>query len=336
MKRYIHASFDRDNLDKVRAEADRILAQYDSEIDWDMTLPNVLVQGKLIKFKGKSIGSLITIDGYTAPVPHFFFDQYRSGQDVKKQIIDYLDSVQDVIDGLNVVVGRIPKAIQLAKDVAQKIRQYYINAYEDISVTASIDTGPEWADYDFIIREADGGSEYPRFNFTVTVNSMPFTEVVRWDELEQEIAFTNLISIVNKALKRASRSDSGNKLLISILKEYGIDTTKSEYELKAISYERYGNGKIYTCKFACSGDYLAYFSMAIHKQPSVRNINGWYGMDEFENIVEKYPTVEDISNYASSNWWGDGDDHIIYLKNLTTNETLYESSEFGEDSGDES
>jgi hypothetical protein len=38
-------------------------------------------------------------------------------------------------------------------------------------------------------------------------------------------------------------------------------------------------------------------------------------------------TVEAMNRHASSSWWGDGDDYIIYLKNLDTDTYLYDNIE---------
>ena len=111
-----------------------------------------------------------------------------------------------------------------------------------------------------------------------------------------------------------------------ILKDNGIDTTPHRYELKAETYERYGGGQIYTKKFRCEGDYLAYFSMLFHTRPTESEILDFYdSYEDFAEFVEGNPSVEDMKESASRCWWGDGDDFIIYLKNLDTGDILYES-----------
>lgn len=94
----------------------------------------------------------------------------------------------------------------------------------------------------------------------------------------------------------------------------------------------YSGGK-YKKKFTCPGNYLAYFAMTIHGTPNYEKIEDRFGLDYFEEIVNDHPTIEDIEDYASDCWWGDGDDYIIYLKNLTTGEILYQAEE--EDEYDE-
>lgn len=139
---------------------------------------------------------------------------------------------------------------------------------------------------------------------------------------------------MKKYIKSTIDSKLTNQSLVKLLESKGIDTTKAKYELKAQRYERYTDGGIYTLHFTCPGDYLAYFSMAIHKQPNSENIYNYY-FDEFEDILDTYPTVEDIADHASSSWWGDGDDYIIHLKNLTTDEYLYGPEEVEEEYDEE-
>ena len=131
-----------------------------------------------------------------------------------------------------------------------------------------------------------------------------------------------------KMYVRASESDFTNADLVQLLKDHNIDTTKQKYELRAEGYERYGSGKLYTRKFTCPGDWLAYLSMQFHKSPTADVLMDYFDdVDELIEFVEDYPTVQKIENHAASNWWGDGDDYIIYLKNLTTGKYLYESEE---------
>ena len=125
-----------------------------------------------------------------------------------------------------------------------------------------------------------------------------------------------------------------NKELIKMLDDAGIDTTKCKYELRAESYERYGSGRKYTRKFTCPGDWLAYFSMILHKQPTAEAIDDYFE-DDFKEYIQDYPTVDAIAGHASSHWWGDGDDYIIYLKNLTTGQILYSADGYEEESEDD-
>ena len=140
---------------------------------------------------------------------------------------------------------------------------------------------------------------------------------------------------MKKYIKSNTNNTQSNRIL-DILKASNIDTTLSQYELKAEAYERYGAGDIYVKKFKCPGDYLAYFSMLLHESPTTSNMLDYMGdLEELEYYVEEYPTVNDIANHAASSWWGDGDDYIIYLKNLTTGEILYQGQDEGYDEYDE-
>ena len=114
------------------------------------------------------------------------------------------------------------------------------------------------------------------------------------------------------------------KELFELLKSRGIDTTKCQYELKAEKYERYEEGEVYTIKFYCPGDYIAYFSMRCHGAPTSSDVLEWNA-----EIEDDWITLDDMKDAASQYWWGDGDDYIIYLKNLTTGATLYESNYAG-------
>lgn len=138
-----------------------------------------------------------------------------------------------------------------------------------------------------------------------------------------------------KSFKSSDKPEFNNKYLVSLLKDHSIDTTKHKYELRAQTYERYESGKYYTKKFTCPGDWLAYLSMIVHASPSADNIADELGIDYFEEILEDNPTVADIEELASSTWWGDGDDFIIYLKNLDSGEYLYGPEEEEEEDIDE-
>lgn len=124
-----------------------------------------------------------------------------------------------------------------------------------------------------------------------------------------------------------SSSNSGSTAIMNLLHEKGIDTTSHNYELRAIGYGRYSDGPTYTKRFRCRGDYLAYFSMRIHEAPTFKNLLEDYAygdIDELIETIEDHPSVADMKELASSSWYGDGDDEIIYLKNLDTGKLLYE------------
>ena len=131
-------------------------------------------------------------------------------------------------------------------------------------------------------------------------------------------------------MRKYIRSSSENypllKEFLKELKARGIDTTKHKYELKAERYERFGSGDTYTYKFTALGDYVAYISMKIHRDMTKDGIEefleDYYG--GVEETLDYIPTLDAMEATASDDWWGDGDDYIIYLKNLDTGKVLYE------------
>ena len=74
--------------------------------------------------------------------------------------------------------------------------------------------------------------------------------------------------------------------------------------------------------------------MILHKQPTAEAIDDYFE-DDFKEYIQDYPTVDAIAGHASSHWWGDGDDYIIYLKNLTTGQILYSADGYEEESEDD-
>lgn len=134
-------------------------------------------------------------------------------------------------------------------------------------------------------------------------------------------------------MKKYIRNSEGNEYtyqdMIQQLNDLGIDTTIHHYELQAEEYGRYEDGDVYTFKFTAPGDYLAYFAMCFHKNFNKSNILSY--MKEYNEYDEVPESLEDMADHASSLWWGDGDDLIIYLKNLDTGEYLYGSEHESED-----
>ncbi len=131
---------------------------------------------------------------------------------------------------------------------------------------------------------------------------------------------------IRAASQSVESTEITDKAIFKLFDELGIDNTRHRYELKAEKYERYERGRNYVKRFTCSGDYLAYFSMFLHTKPTAEGLSEYFDdFDEFKDLVEANPTVEDIKGYASSFWFGDGDDFIFYLKNLDNNKVLYEA-----------
>ena len=133
---------------------------------------------------------------------------------------------------------------------------------------------------------------------------------------------------MKKMIKASQQPKFTNKVLEKILRDADLWEDLQDYELKAQRYERYDNGAVYTKKFMCPGDWLAFLSMIVHKEPNAKTLReDYYDKESIEELIEECPTVDAIEEYASRNWWGDGDDYIIYLKNLSTNEYLYGPNE---------
>lgn len=127
-------------------------------------------------------------------------------------------------------------------------------------------------------------------------------------------------------MKRYIRSSENQynltmKDILKKLNSLGIDTTKHKYELKADEY--YGNSYVY--KFTAPGNYIAYFSMTLHRKMNTKDLVEY--INDYEFDFDEYPSVEAIEDEASYSWWGDGDDYIKSLKNLDTGEVLYEAEE---------
>lgn len=124
---------------------------------------------------------------------------------------------------------------------------------------------------------------------------------------------------------KSARTTSAD--ILQILQNHGIDTTPSRYRLEAREYERYEIGRKYKANFYCNGDYLAYFSMLFHGKPTIKDIEDYWGIEEFKEFVDENPTVKDIYNYAQEYWYGDGDDFILSLVNVSKNKVLYEEDD---------
>lgn len=121
------------------------------------------------------------------------------------------------------------------------------------------------------------------------------------------------------------------KQFLKWLRSHGIDVTIHNYELQAEKYERYTSGSTYTYRFKAPGDWVAYMSMLLHRNMTPANImdyvSEWLDDGEYDGI---FHSVNAIREYAETNWWGDGDDFIHYLKNLDTGEMLYEAEDYDE------
>ena len=126
--------------------------------------------------------------------------------------------------------------------------------------------------------------------------------------------------------------------ILNALNSAGIDTTIHNYEMKAQRYERYTEGSTYIIKFTCPGDYLAYLAMNLHKPLTkhliVEFFGHYWGIDQesISYLFDEAPkSLSKMADYANAYWWGDGDDFIIYLKNVSTGEYLCGPNEIEEE-----
>ena len=94
------------------------------------------------------------------------------------------------------------------------------------------------------------------------------------------------------------------------------------YHMRAEGYDRCPGGTgVYTKDFNAPNDYVALYAMYCHDTPTIEGLFDYFGTD-----IEEFPeNYQEMLDYASSSWWGDGDDYIIELTNTTTGETLYEA-----------
>lgn len=160
------------------------------------------------------------------------------------------------------------------------------------------------------------GGNYEPVKADVSLN-----EAIKSIKWPKNTAFRRFVAQFDKSVKISSVPE-----IVSFLKSNQIDTTKHKYELVA---ESYSNGKRYTYKFTAYGDWMAYLSMALHRNMKMssidKHVEDLFG--DIEDIPSNLLSVESMFDYASDYWWGDGDDYIISLRNLDTGEILYESGE---------
>lgn len=131
---------------------------------------------------------------------------------------------------------------------------------------------------------------------------------------------------------------TSNKGIVEFLNSQGIDTTKNKYELSYVFYGRYDDIRPSVVKFTCPGDYLALFSTKLagvdssESIPNFENIDNYFGIDYFTEIVDDNPTYAKLYEYANNNEWFFREEfgHIM-LKNLTTNTVLVEDLDEDDD-----
>lgn len=133
---------------------------------------------------------------------------------------------------------------------------------------------------------------------------------------------------MKKYVKSADQTDTqfNSQSFIQLLNDKGIDTTPHRYELHA---QQYGGDNLYTQRFKCPGDYVAYFAMYLHESVKFDDVFEYFNnnVENLTNFINEHPDVEAMQEYAAYNWWGDGGDYVFYLKNLDTDEFLYQGDE---------
>lgn len=189
-------------------------------------------------------------------------------------------------------------------------------------------------DYTWYVKDNDDGSEthvmiFGDQDLYNPLNSEPDAEFDAEDIAREW--FDNYHGFAEEELEEAVlMENSEDELTMRDVVKQIVDrfgNYKYQYNLKAEEYVRYGfeNASIYNKKFLAPNNYLALFSMLLHKAPTVANLEEYFDPDELLKFFEKNPTFNDLYDHAQSVWWGDGDDFIISVDNLTTGENLYEA-----------
>lgn len=161
-----------------------------------------------------------------------------------------------------------------------------------------------------------------------------------YSRLLDTIVRDKVIEACEQFINNSTLTESENDEEISVkdaLKEIiaKFGNHKYKYKLVAEEYQRYSTGGVYTKTFFAPNDYIALFSMTLHEAPTIANFEDYMDGDELKEYLDEYPTYESLLENASAIWWGDGDDFIISLENLTTGETLYEGGYNGYDEDDD-
>lgn len=342
MKRYIRAAKDLLHI----AECNEIIAQA-SSIMKSLGAECYFENNSFLDNEGKVIGNVTSLRGY----PNFFtskgdidykgldvsifpmiFDFYvdkkpyvstYSHKTIETCVKEHINKVKRIADS----VLNLQESVQKLQDNLNNFCDYfenkYINEFEGVQLDAEVQI-PEHvvnttADSDLTVRIRFKSTD-PRLYFEETFDyfGSRFSSD-KFNELEDKLLkYIRVQSLDFKTDKLTT------KFIKKLLNKYNIDTTQHSYQLEAETYDRYESGKRYTKTFKCAGDYLAYFSMLFHKSPTPYTLDNYFGVDGFIETVQDYPSVDAIYDHASSSWYGDGDDYIISLVNLDTNEVLYE------------
>lgn len=161
-----------------------------------------------------------------------------------------------------------------------------------------------------------------------------------WDRADDQGQSTaEITKEMDRVSKQLDEDVDNEEISIKDALKHVIDkfgNNKQKYRLVAQAYERYGSGATYSRTFYAPNDYLALFSMMLHAAPTIANFED-FGFEyiDMEEYLNDYPTYKDLLSHAASTWWGDGDDYIISLTNLTSGKTLYEGEAGYEDDEDD-
>lgn len=150
-------------------------------------------------------------------------------------------------------------------------------------------------------------------------------EYAQYDEANiEDLLLKNKDKILNFKLNESLVEDvelTMEEVVKKIVDKFG--KKKQEYRLVAKEYERWGSEPTYSKTFYAPNDYLALFSMILHAAPTISNFEDYMDADELLWYFENNPTYKDLYDTAYASWYGDGDDLILSLKNLTSGKTLY-------------
>ena len=311
-----------------------VLAEHEFSANLHVSTDKELT-GMISEYKHQSVAvdehDNIVVDGYSGTYAKIQVPSEWTN--TRDRLIDYLQDLMSDKDrdmnnlflGISRITQMQPYVTEAEIEVADHFKANYPEVKTKLELVLPLEISAYYFKeacprYNFYAWLAPGTGEYQgRYYFSYHEVKSGEAAATFIEKIEHELS--------NEQLRNQHRSDqhiNSRSEYLNVLRSFDIDTTKSDYELFAESYD---NRKPYKKKFKCNGDYLAYFSMAVHGSPTKAKLDQYFGIDEFAEIVEAYPTLEDISAVAEQSWFGDGDDYIYYLKNLTTGETLYASEE---------
>lgn len=276
------------------------------------------------------------INGYCIRIDTCFLYYYKFDKQGNQYIIDridyYINHFKELLKSLEKVTDRLYEIEPELSTFNQNFMNKYSDKFPNLGMKIYFKPwahGDIYREYEYPLLYDRDIDEQPYIQVDINAVGNELHEVFSYQQFIDGSIESELVKLLSKIYKRASRPRvKGDGAVLQILSEHGIDITECTYELHAEVYRRYNSEekREYTEQFDCYGNYLAYFSMALHKEPTPSNVVEYFGtLGAFEDFVDENPSIEDIADYASTYWWGDGDDYIYYLDNVTRNTTLYES-----------